>query len=507
MSRSGFRFGRGPAGRAARRCGAAVGALLLGLGPAAADLTAPDLWAEWQETALGGSFTAAGESYADGVLSLTGVAYSSAAPGGEGRMTLGDLTLRELDDGTVSVEIPAVMEMTSQATVEGPDGPRTVEMQVEVTQNGFAMTVAEAGEDGLRYVYEATSILTNIESPGEAAGEVGTVSVAARGLSGETVVRDGRFEQSQAAESLTIQSAATREGADDGEPGTVTARYQMTDMTGEAQGTLPAAPPGGAATLAEMGLDVTGALRHAGSLIEVDADGAQPFTLQGGSAAGAVEFAATPESLTYAVSSETTAMELTSAALPFAVPFELASSRIEMQLPVGSGSDAGAAPFGAALALRELSLGEAVWGLFDPSGQIPREPLTVVLDLDGMAEMNADLFGDPAAMADLQGPPGVPRTLNLTELLVRFGGAELRGEGAVEFDEAMAAVGTVELALDGGMALMDRLVTLGVLPQEQAMGLRAMLGVVARPVGEDNLVSTIELTEGGGVLANGMQIR
>jgi hypothetical protein len=504
MSRSGFRTGLGPTCAAGLLAG---GALLASALPAAAQLSAETLWEDWQSayTGFGGTLTAEDESYADGVLTLSGVSIASEVEGAESTTTLGDLTLRERADGTVAVEVPPVIAMSSASTVQGPDGEETVEVEVEVTQNEFEMVVSEQ-EGARRYVYAATSMIANVETPGTSEGGSGTVSVAARGLEGVTAIADGRFEQTQAAESMTFQSFAANPG---GQEGGTTVRYQMTGMTGEASGAMPAprAAGGEPLTLSEMQLDAAGTLRHGGSLIEIDVDGPQPATVQGGSEAGGVEFALGPESLSYALVSEGTSMEVVTGALPMPIPFDLGSSRTEIQLPLGGGGGDGPSPFGAVLALRDLSLGEAVWGMFDPSGQLPRDPITVVLDIDGTATMNADLFGDPAALAELQGPPGRPETLDVSELLVRFGGAELRGEGSMTFDEAMTPVGTVELALDGGMALLDRLVALGVVPQEQMMGVRAMLGVVAQPVGEDSLRSTIEFTEDGGVLANGMQVR
>ena len=62
--------------------------------------------------------------------------------------------------------------------------------------------------------------------------------------------------------------------------------------------------------------------------------------------------------------------------------------------------------------------------------------------------------------------------------------------------------------LTGGNGLLDTLVGLGLLPEEQAMGARMMLGLFARPGdGPDTLVSTIEVKEDGSVLANGQRVR
>jgi len=62
--------------------------------------------------------------------------------------------------------------------------------------------------------------------------------------------------------------------------------------------------------------------------------------------------------------------------------------------------------------------------------------------------------------------------------------------------------------LSGGNGLLDKLVGMGLVQEEQAMGARMMIGLFARPGGgEDTLQSTIELKEDGSVLANGQRIR
>jgi len=55
---------------------------------------------------------------------------------------------------------------------------------------------------------------------------------------------------------------------------------------------------------------------------------------------------------------------------------------------------------------------------------------------------------------------------------------------------------------------MDKLVQMGLLPQEQAMGARMMMGLFARPgEGPDSLTSTLEINAEGHILANGQRIQ
>jgi hypothetical protein len=51
------------------------------------------------------------------------------------------------------------------------------------------------------------------------------------------------------------------------------------------------------------------------------------------------------------------------------------------------------------------------------------------------------------------------------------------------------------------------LIQMGLIPEDQAMMPRMMLGMFATPVGDDMLTSTIEVNAEGHVLANGQRLR
>ncbi len=64
--------------------------------------------------------------------------------------------------------------------------------------------------------------------------------------------------------------------------------------------------------------------------------------------------------------------------------------------------------------------------------------------------------------------------------------------------------------VQGANGLMDTLVKLGLLSDQDMMGARMMMGMVAKPdpeAGEDVLRSRIDLTDEGHVLANGMRLK
>jgi hypothetical protein len=153
--------------------------------------------------------------------------------------------------------------------------------------------------------------------------------------------------------------------------------------------------------------------------------------------------------------------------------------------------------------------------MLDPMAQLPRDPATLILDISGMARLLADIL-DPAVAEQPEAVPAELHALDLNELQLTFGGAELTGEGGftfdngdlVTFDGFPKPLGQVKLKLTGGNGLLDRLIAMGVIPEEQATGFRMMAGLFANAgPGEDELNPTIEVREDGGLYANGQRLR
>ncbi len=116
---------------------------------------------------------------------------------------------------------------------------------------------------------------------------------------------------------------------------------------------------------------------------------------------------------------------------------------------------------------------------------------------------------DPAN-ANSDAMPGQLDAINLNALQVKAAGAELTGSGAATVDNSSGMpkpVGAVDLKLVGANALIDKLVAMGLIPEDQAMGARMMMGMFAVPSGEDELTSKIEFKEDGGIYANGQRIQ
>jgi len=181
-------------------------------------------------------------------------------------------------------------------------------------------------------------------------------------------------------------------------------------------------------------------------------------------------------------------------------------------MPVSADDEA--QDFSLGVLLGDFTMSDFIWGIFDPSGQLPRDPATVALDVSGLVTLFANVM-DPAAM-ESSDVPGEVNAVTVHELVVSAAGVELTGQGDFEFDNSDLTsfdgipkpVGAIDLALVGANGLMDKLVAMGLLPEEQAMGARMMMGMFAVPGdGEDSLKSKIEFTEEGYVLANGQRLK
>ena len=120
------------------------------------------------------------------------------------------------------------------------------------------------------------------------------------------------------------------------------------------------------------------------------------------------------------------------------------------------------------------------------------------------------LCSPPSAQAASPVPPVQIDSLNVKKLQLTAAGAELTGAGALTFDNATATpmpLGAIDLKLSGANKLMDGLVAMGVMPQDQVMFAKMMMGMYAVPAGEDLFTSKIEFKEGGRILANGQPIK
>lgn len=100
-------------------------------------------------------------------------------------------------------------------------------------------------------------------------------------------------------------------------------------------------------------------------------------------------------------------------------------------------------------------------------------------------------------------------------LNIAVAGAQIVGEGDFTFDNSdmttfapmPAPDGEAKIEISGLNALLDDLVAAGLVPQDQVMGPRMMMGMFMRNTGDDQMETTLEVSPNGEVKVNGNRVR
>ena len=146
--------------------------------------------------------------------------------------------------------------------------------------------------------------------------------------------------------------------------------------------------------------------------------------------------------------------------------------------------------------------------MFDPMAALPRDPLNLVIDTEGMMKVTHALTPNPTNPAEI---PAQLDSVTLKQLQLSVAGAELTGTGTGKMDYpaggAPVPSAVFDLKLTGANALLDRLVAAGFLQADQLMMPRMMLAMVGvpDPAGGDALISKIEIKDKS-LFANGQKL-
>ena len=195
---------------------------------------------------------------------------------------------------------------------------------------------------------------------------------------------------------------------------------------------------------------------------------------------------------------------------PLPISGQLGSFVYGLTMPVLPHSEDQA--FGLRFELNELAVPDGLWAMFDPAGQLPRDPVSVRFDVGGMVKLWMD-FLDPdqlEASLDMMEVPGEVSQITLNAIDVSALGAELSVQGAFDinnenlstFDGFPAPQGKATATLSGANALLDTLSQMGIIAGEQVMGARMFMGMFALPVGRDKFETEVEIDAEGGVYVN-----
>jgi hypothetical protein len=268
-------------------------------------------------------------------------------------------------------------------------------------------------------------------------------------------------------------------------------------------------------TMFADGLDMTGGYEIGKSafLFDITADG-QP--MNGTMAIDGTTVAVAMNAGEMSYDTKTTGLNVTLNApdIPFPVDVSAAEAGMGIQMPMAKTDEP--TDFAARINLTDVAVNEEIWSMIDPGAALPHDPATAQIDLSGTAKMFFDILDPTQAEAMAMAPvPGELHSLALNNLKLAIAGALVTGQGAFTFDNTDLVSfqgmprpeGTLDLQVNGANGLMDKLVAMGLLPEEQIMGARMMLGMFATVVGDDQLTSKLEVNAAGEVYANGQRIK
>ena len=497
---------------------AAVAAGLTLSAPALADVTAQEVWQNYKATTadMGVDMTAVEKSTTSG-LEVRDIVMRLELSEDEGRVRIEvpELTFTDSGDGTVEVTLPEVMpiDVTMHPADDEVD---TVEITLEHAHTGFS-TVVSGSPEAMKYSYsaaESEARVTRVVVDDEPM-DVGRAMVRMEALAGVSEVVRGAMRRYDQAVTVDVVSYDFDITAPEGETGQAKLAGKLSELSYDSEWRVPEGPDyrDDMAAALNAGLSMGGTLSYGAgeSSFSVDAEGEHSEGTSR-SDGGALEFALSRDGLAYGLSARNVAVEIASSEAPFPIAVSFDELGVDLEMPVSASEEP--QDIGLKLLLSGLAVPEQVWAMVDPGGRLPRDPAMLRLDLGASGILAEDVM-DAEEMEDLDSPPGELRNARVNALELSAAGVELTGDGAFTFDNSDLDTfdgmprpeGKLSLRLTGAHALLDKLVEMGMVPEDQVSGMRMMLGLFAKPAGDDVLTSDIEVTPDGKVLANGERLK
>ena len=496
-------------------CSSAIGLVFLATG-ACADVTPQEVWANWQAmmTSAGQELTVGNTSDTGNAVEVTDLAVTYTDPmGGSASLSFDKLSFTDNGDGTVTVTGPDSYPL-QLAFPKQEDGPGSLKLKVD--QPG-ATIVAGGSTDQTSYKMTAPTMTITLDEVTDQSGKVldtkgGLVLTGLEGSyvvskTGETMGLDTSF----AAKSAVVNISG---GADDG-GGTGVGTVSFADLKGTTKGNfLNPEMMANMALALNSGFTMDSSFSFGAMAMDVDlTDATGPTKMVANATGGALNVAMNKDRMNYGTSLTGAKFTLSGAEIPFPqVEVAFAESGFNVLMPVTKSDTP--QDFAFLTKVVDFTVSEDVWGLFDPAGMLARDPATFIVDLKGTGFWTQDIM-DPEVQMEGATPPGELHSLDLTQVLAKAAGAEVSATGGLTFDNTDTATfggmprpdGKVVVNIKGVTKLVDNLIALGILSEDDAMGFRMGLAMVAKPgAGPDELVSEIEFKEGG-LFANGMRMQ
>lgn len=493
---------------------------LLSASAAHADVTVTDVWDDLKEnfTAYGEDGYSIGSETQDGdTMTIADIVVSTGDDITNTTINYGTIVLTDLGDGTVSVQMddPIQMVLESSPAYDATNTLKNI-VTMSLTADGLVMTASGNPKD-LSYDFSADKYAFVVDQITDGSTTVkADIRFNMNGIDGNYTsktgeLRDYVYDVAVASADMLVDVTPPETAGD-----YVTFSGKVDDIAMKFTATMPR---GENVTKPEdiftAGFKADGGYTYGQGnyIFDMKAEGEQTsgsISVAKGSLTGSMD----QNALSYDSLINDIAVKVNGAGMPMPIEFGLAESGFGFDMPLGQSEDE--ADFGARITLKDLTANDMIWMLADPAGALPHDPITLLVDLSGKAKMLVNLFVPAQAETLPVGAPiGEIRALTLNNVTISAVGAEVTGEGAFTFDNTDMTtfpgmprpMGDVTVNIKGANALLDKLIGMGLVPEDQAMMGRMMMGMFARTVGDDELNSKIEINKEGHVIANGQRIQ
>ena len=488
---------------------------------ARAEITVEDTWNNLIDYAAiyGGQLSGTLEKF-DGTLNVTNVIVTFSTDGTSGgKLAIGDISLSEQEDGSVSLTHSESQMITF--TGFGHKENQTVSLRLD--RSGFSM-IATGTPNNVTYNTTANTLLfelldiTSQEPRPE--GEVIEFAFLSEGLNSTTTVntQSGLGVVNTADHDTLLIDIIVQEDADERQRVAVAATNVTSGYSTQYTGS------------AFAWSDIVSALQNGLSLgVSLEADTYQLDATLKEPGEPVFDFAAKTHNLSSAYALDVngwaykTQGHFTEVSvpetqdIPFPITLTLEGFGFDTRLPVMASDNVQEFPF--KIWITDLKLPNDLWDMIDPTHGLPRDPVTARFDSSYELILGKGLLDDlaPSEPSESSPPAMTIDQLSISDLYVSALGAELSGSGSFSLDNSdlvtfsgiPAPTGKSSLKLSGTHALIDKLVTAKTLTESDALSARAMMGIFMRPGdAPDTLTSEIEINGmTGSVVANGVRVK
>ncbi len=493
------------------RSAVCLAALIAG-SAAQAEVTASQVWDDWKsQLALYGedNVSIGTEETSSGTVTVRDLAVRIQDPELTIDSTISTITFNEQSDGTVRV----TMDESYPVILTGEDG---VVITIDVSQQNLEMIVS--GEPSAMD-YDISADQYKIALRDVVDGDVtftGDVEIAANDLEMtyntsvgalRTISYDGIVDTVDVLVDFQIPG---------GNSEYITGGGKITGMQTQAEMTIPLdANFEDPDTMITDGFSIAGGYVVDSSeyVFDVNADGEQA---SGSISTGTATLTGVmnSQSVGYSANTVDLAMNILSGQFPLPIEITLGEYGINFQMPTGTTDEP--ADFEIGFDLVDLSISDTIWNLFDAGNVLPRDPATIQLALSGKVKTLFDMF-DPEQQDALENVemPYELSAATLDTLNIDAAGAKVTGSGDFTFDntdmQSFAPFprpeGEATVEITGFNRLLDNLVAMGLVPEQDVMGARMMVGMFARSTGDDQMETSVEVLPNGQVNVNGNRVR